>query len=361
MGVQIEKHRNFLGFGIFIVVCAYFGYGLYFAVYGLKFGISLISDPYGSYVYNIISKQPWWWVILYYGSEGLFDLIAGVLRALAGVFAVYSAFFYWRKGDSALPQIRPKVRAALLLEAAYYLSLIPSVIAAFVYSSSQENLFYFDHTPGLILLFVTGLSCLAMVIVIPSLLLKLRAKIRVDSLRQEIIKWGCLTSISYLFVVFWFNYSMSWAGSMVPYPRSGLQYGLEFLFEPANFASFIITVLGLFAIAASGLIVTLPAIKKQSTKLNLGRVGVVITAFGGYFVFNILYYYLTGGYAAHPSVWYEIVGPLHNPDLWCVTFFFLGLTAIAYGKLHEPNRTPNEKSASSKDSATGPSTEHNVP
>jgi magnesium-transporting ATPase (P-type) len=214
--------------------------------------------------------------------------------------------------------------------------LIPSVIAAFAYYSSTEYLYYFDHTPGLLLLYGTGIPCLAMVLVIPPLLLKLRAKILRGSSSQEIIKWICLTSVAYLFVVFWFNYSMLWAGSMVPYPKAQIQYGLSFLLEPANLASFAMTVFGLFAIAVFGLLFTLPAIRKQSTKLNLGGIGAVMVAFGGYFVFNTITYYLTGGYEAHPSVWYEVIGPLHNPNLWCVAFIFLGLAVLVRSKIKKP-------------------------
>jgi hypothetical protein len=329
-----KKHGNSLRLGVFIVVCAYFGYGLYFAVYGLRFGIGLISD---SYVHNLISKGPLWWAVLYYGSEGLFDIIAGILRAGAGLFAAYSAFLYWRKKDTAIPQIKRKVGTALLLETGYYLSLIPAVIAAFAYYSSNEYLFYFDHTPGLILLIVTGLPCFAMIAVISPLLLKLRAKIVSDSPIQDVIKWGCLTSISYLYVVFWFNYSMSWAGSMVPYEGSRLQYGMTFLLEPANLASFIVTVFGLFAIATTALFFAVPGIKKQPSELILKRIGVVVTAFGGYFAFNILHFYLTGGYESHPSVWYEMVGPLHNPDLWCLAFIFMGLSMLFSGKFSLPS------------------------
>jgi uncharacterized membrane-anchored protein len=131
-----------------------------------------------------------------------------------------------------------------------------------------------------------------------------------------------------------------------------LQQGLSFLLEPANFASFALTVFGLFVIATAGLLSTLPAIRKQAVKPNLKRIGAVGTALGGYFVFNILYYYLTGGYAAHPSVWYEIIGPLHNPDLWCLVLLFFGIPTIVYGKLRQLNRTPDERSASNKDAAT---------
>ncbi len=329
----LEKYADSLEFWIFVVACAYLGYAIYFALYGLTFSIGLTSDYY---VYNLISKNPWWWAILYYGSEGVSGLVGLVLRAIGSFFALHSAYLFWRKKDSALPLIKRKVSTALLLEAGFYLALIPSVIAAFAYYSSTEYLYYFDHTPGLLLLYGTAIPCFALVLVIPPLLLKLRTTITRNAPKQEIIKWSCLTGIAYLFVVFWFNYSMLWAAAMVPYPESRIQYGLSFLVEPSNFLSFAITVFCLLAIATFGLVFTLSAIKKQPTKLNLRRLGTVITAFGGYFVFSILHYYLTGGYEAHPSVWYEVISPLHNPNLWCVSFIFLGLAVLVRGKIKEP-------------------------
>ena len=325
MGKWLEETAGSIRFWILIVVCVYLGYAVYFAVYGLNFSIALASDQY---VYGLVSKGPWWWAVLYYGSEGVAGSVAIVLRAVGSSFALYSAFLFWRKKDASLPLIRGKVGTALLLEAGFFLALIPSVIAAFAYYLSPEYLYYFDHTPGLLLLFGTGIPCLAIVLVVPPLLLKLRSTILRGSANQEIVKWICLTSVAYLFVVFWFNYSMLWAGVMVPYPHGQVQYGLSFLLEPANFASFVVTVFALLAIAVSALILALPAIRKQPAPLNLGRIGVVMLAFGGYFLFNIFYYYLTGGYEAHPSVWYEVIGPLHNPNLWSASFVFLGLAVL---------------------------------
>jgi hypothetical protein len=333
MGKWLEKYAGSLRFWIFIVACAYLGYAIYFAVYGLTFSIGLTSD---SYVYNLVSKNPWWWAVLYYGSEGISGTVGLIIRAVGGAFALQSAFLFWKKKDSALPLIRRKAGTALLLEAGFYLALIPSVIAAFAYNASAEYLYYFDHTPGLLLLYGTGIPCLAMVLVVPPLLLKLRATITQGASSQEIMKWSCLTGMAYLFVVFWFNYSMLWAAVMVPYPNSQVQYGLSFLLEPANLASFAVTVFGLFLIATFGLLFTLPAIRKQPIKLNLGRIGAVIAAFGSYFIFTTIIYYLTGGYEAHPSVWYEVVGPLHNPNLWCIAFVFLGLAVLVRGKIKEP-------------------------
>jgi hypothetical protein len=323
-----EKHFGSYRFWIFVVACAYFLYALYFAIYGLYGGIDLILSPY---VYNLVSKNPWWWAVLYYGSEGYVVAVACLLRVIAGCFALYSAFLFWRKKDLALPRIKGKVGKALLFEAFHYFALCLTVIASFVYFFSNEDLYYFDHTPDLIYLYVGGIPVLAMILIVSPVLLKLRATIIRRADNPEIIRWSCLTGIAYLFVVFWFNFSMGWAGNMIPYGRSQQNYGINFLLEPANFASFAVTVFGLLLIAIYGLISTLPIIRKKSTKINLKNMGIVILALGGYFLFHMFYYYLTSGFEAHSSVWYEIIGPLHNPYFWCLSLFFLGFVVLFHG------------------------------
>ncbi len=325
-----EKYASSTRFWILILISVYLAYALYFAIYGLQFSLQLTNDQY---VFGLVSKDPWWWQILYYSSEGIAGSVAIVLRAFAGIFAFYAAFQYWRKGNNAMPSIRKNVSRTLLLEGGFFLALIPSIIAAFAYNITSEYLFYFDHTPEKILLFGTAIPCLAIVIVIPALLLKLRVNIKNNSPTQEILKWSSLTGIAYLFVVFWFNYTMLWAASMVPYPRAYEVYGLDFLLQPTNLLSFGLTIFGLLAIAITALITLLPAIKKQTSQLNLTRIGAIMVAFGSYFLFNTLYYSLTGGYEAHPSVWYEVIGPLHNPNLWALAFVFLGIPLIIQSRL----------------------------
>ena len=324
MGNWLEKYAGSIRFWVLVLVSVYLAYALYFAVYGLQFSLQLTSDHY---VYGLVTKDPWWWQVLYYGSEGVAGSVAIVMRAVGGFFAFYAAFLWWRKKDTAMPAVRKNVIRALLMEAGFFLALIPSIVAAFAYNLTSEYLFYFDHTPEHILLFGTAIPCLAIVLVVPLLLLKLRSNVKHEAPTQEIIKWSALTGVAYLFVVFWFNYTMLWAATMVPYPRAYEVYGLDFLLQPTNFLSFSVTVFGLFALAASALAITLPAIK-HSSHLNLTRVGAVMVAFGGYFLFNTLYYTLTGGYEAHPSVWYEVIGPLHNPNLWGLAFIFVGIPLI---------------------------------
>ena len=270
---MLEKYVGSIRFWILIVAAVYLGYALYFAVYGLNFSFDLTHNQY---VYNALTKNPWWWFALYYGSEGVAGSVAIVLRAFAGVFAFYAAFMYWRKGNAAMPTVKKNAVRALGLEAGFFLALIPSIVAAFAYNiASDPSLFYFEHTPELILLFGTAIPCLAIVCVVAPLLLKLRSAVKRDEPIQDITKWAALTGVGYLFVVFWFNYVMLWAANMLPYPRAGEVYGWPFLLQPTNFLSFALTVFGLLAIAIFALYTLLPAIKKRGfdAQFNAGRLG----------------------------------------------------------------------------------------
>ncbi|MCW3983190.1 MAG: hypothetical protein NWE96_04260 [Candidatus Bathyarchaeota archaeon] len=329
MGKWQDKYGNKIRFCIFIAVAVYLAYGIYFAVYGLQFSVQLSQDQY---VYGLISKNPLWWQIAYYLSEGVTGSIAIVLRAFAACFAAYAAYLYWRKADSAMPAIRKNASRALLLEAAFFLAIIPSIIAAFAYNSTSEYLFYFDHTPELILLFGTAIPCLAMVLTAAPLLLKLRAKINADAPTPEIVKWASYTALAYVLVVFWFNYCMLWAANMVPYDRANQVFGLEFLLQPVNFVSFATTAFGLLAVGIAAYVTLRPALKGQHEKVNLTHLGAVIAAFAAYFIFNTVYYIATGGYEAHPSVWYEVISPMHNANLWTMALLVVGVPLIWVGR-----------------------------
>jgi hypothetical protein len=329
MGQWIEKYGSSLRFWILVVAATYFAYAAYYAASGMRDSIGMLSNQF---LYTSLSQNSWWWMILFYGSEGLSGSISIISRTIAGAFAFYAAFLFWRKKDAAMLRIRKSARTALLFETVFFLALIPSIITAIAYNLTGENLFYFGHTPGILVVYGTLIPILATVLVIPPLLIKLRAVIKQEDSQQEIARWICLTGVAYLFVVFWFNYSMLWLGETVPYTRVYEEWGLTFVLQPANLLSFSLTVFGLLALAIVTLIKSLPAIRKQGLQLNLTRVGAILVAFGGYFIFHLLYYYLTGGYSAHPSVWYEVISPLHNPNLWTVALAFLGVPVLLYGR-----------------------------
>jgi len=329
MGNVLKKYVGSLQFWVLIVIAVYFAYGVYFAASGMRDSIGMLSNDY---VYTSLSQNPWWWMVLFYGSEGIGGSISIISRAVAGAFAFYAALLYWRKKDISMPTIRKSVSAALLFEAIFFLALIPSIVAAVTYNLTNENLFYFGHTPELLLLYCTILPILAIVLTVPPLLLKLRKTIKHEEPQPEIVKWACLTAVAYMFVVFWFTYCMFWMGETVPYPGVYPRWGLDFVLQPVNLLSFTLTVLGLLATSIATLRTTLPAIKKQTTQLNFTHIGSILATFGAYFIFNVFYYYSTGGYNANPSVWYEVIGPLHNPNLWTIALAFLGTAVLIHGK-----------------------------
>ena len=127
MGTLRERCTNSMAFWTLVVIFFYFVYALYFAIYGLQFSLQLTHDQY---VYNLVSRDPWWWQILYYGSEGVAGSVAIILRAFAGLFALKAAFTYWNRGSNSMPAVRKNAVRAIALEAGFFLALIPSVIAA---------------------------------------------------------------------------------------------------------------------------------------------------------------------------------------------------------------------------------------
>jgi len=317
--------KKIISAGVIAVVSFFFGLALYWAIEGVIGSLSYISN---SYVYQRLSQGPFWWLLLYYSGEGVAGTVGLVIRAVGGFFAFYAAVLFLWKEKSALPQVKKVIGVALGLEGIYFLSLIPSTITAFAYYFDNGAVFYFDHTPPLILLYVAAIPTLATVTVLPTVIFKLRSKVTGDSPTHEIFKWGSLTTFAYVFVLFWFCYSMAWLGNMVPFDRAKGHYGWSFLLAPINLASFVVTVFGLLAVSLLVLKFALPTLRNQPVKINQTGVGALMTALGGYFIFNLLYFYLTGGYAPHPNVWYEMIGPPHNVNLWCLAFVFLGLALL---------------------------------
>jgi hypothetical protein len=181
-------------------------------------------------------------------------------------------------------------------------------------------------------LFGTAIPCLAIELVVPPLLLKLRSKVKAQAPAPEIKKWAALTGLGYLFVVFWFNYMMLWAANMVEYPRAGDNYGLAFLNFAPNMVSFVLTAFGLLAVGAVAVYALWPVIKGQPQKINLTALGIALVAFAGYFIYNTIYYTATGGYDAHPSVWYEVISPMHNANLWTMALAVIGIALLTTRK-----------------------------
>ena len=104
MGKWLEKYADSVRFWILVVVATYFAYAVYYAASGMRDSLGMLSNQF---IYTSLSSNPWWWMILFYGSEGLSGSISIISRAVAGAFAVYAAFLFWRKLPSIRNEIRP--------------------------------------------------------------------------------------------------------------------------------------------------------------------------------------------------------------------------------------------------------------
>lgn len=302
-------------FLILIVVTAYFFYAQYMLYKSIIFSADLILN---FTIYQELMQVPWW-IVVFYSSE-LGGTIGGILRSIGSVFALYCALVFFIKKQESYPRIRKKVGIALILEAGFFLFLIPTVVLGFVYPITYGNLWYFDITPVPEVFFVAGIACLALVTIIPVILLKLSSEIFADSSKTIILRWSLLGGVSYLFVVFWFDALMQWIGMI-------FAFGTNILADPLNLAGFVTSTVGLLLIAIYGLFVIYPILRKKSNYINGKKIGAIMTAFGSYFISGIIIYFLAGGFVQRPFAWYEIIVP-HNPYLWCVVFFFTGLLQI---------------------------------
>ncbi len=300
------------GFLIVVAVAAYFALAVYDAFVSINFASYLIQN------FSTLSglmKIPWW-TATFYSSE-LGGGVGSFLRFGASILALYCAGIYWWTNGGALQRLKGKIATALALEAGYFLLFIPSAWLGFVFPTTGGNVWYFEVTPVPEVFFVSGVACLAMILAVPPVLFKLRSLVVRGAPRSDLLRWSCIAAVAYLFVVFWFNSTMQWIGMIAT-------WGTDLVLQPMNFAGFSSTVFGLFFIALFGLAVAYPSIKKHQMPLNMRRVGWVSVAFGGYFAFAFLVYFVAGGYAANRSAWYEMIFP-HNPYLWCLIFLFTGI------------------------------------
>ncbi len=318
MNEEINVKRNIFSPAllILIVVIAFFTIGIYDLVRSLIFSTDLITNftTYSGYM------QQAWWTATFYSSE-LGGTIGGILHTIAATPALYAAFFYWRKGSASMPQIKNKVTAALALEAGYYLCFIPTVWLGFIFPSTGGNIWYFEVTPVNEVLFAAGFTSLAMVLIIPPLLLKLRSLVAKNAPKPDIIRWSAITAVAFLFDIFWFNFTMQWTGMLTTWNPT------EILGDWLNATGFVLSVVGLLAVAVLGLAALLPVIRKPQALLNPKLIGATAATLGAYFAFGVIVYFAAGGYYARRMAWYELIVP-HNPYLWCVALLPAGIPLL---------------------------------
>jgi hypothetical protein len=301
---------------VLIVAVAFFIVNIYDLVRSLIFSTDLLVNfsTYAGYM-----KEAWW-TATFYSSE-LGGTVGGIMLFLASILALYAAAVYWRRGSASIPKIKGAVIAALVLQAGYYLSHIPTVWLGFIFPSTAGKLWYFEVTPPNEVLYAAGFTSLAMVLVLPPLLFKLAHLISKNAPRQVLVRWSAITSVAFLWVVFWFNFTMQWTGMLTTWSPA------EVLGDWLNATGFGLSVFGLLVVSVVGLVALLPTIRSPQNPLNLRLIGATLAGLGGYFAFGLIVYFAAGGYYTRRMAWYELIVP-HNPYLWCVALLPIAIPLL---------------------------------
>jgi hypothetical protein len=281
--------------GVFVVVLSWFSFTLY------QFGRGIM----GQMVY--FTDVP--------GSVGL------GFRTAAGLISLVIVLFYLFKKNLLPTELSISVRWVVLLEAVYWLTLLPSAIWGFQFDG-------FGYSKALIIV-STGLPCLLESTLTPAFLFLLFFKLKSSNPTEIKIKWVLISGTIYIFV-FWFNYTMQWFAEII---RSGASFITCY---PVNALAFILTTVGLFALVLYSMRCTISYAKEPLKgevfeHFNLKYIGVIITAFGFYFDIIFLLWLLFGS----PSGWtmWHTFFIYHNVDLWMLSLPLAGIP-LAFRKIH---------------------------
>jgi hypothetical protein len=285
----------------------------------LKIGILIVVASYFLFTLHAMFTLQWWgeWNIRGSFNFGVFitDIAAlpGLIVRLIGSLIAFIAIALalTKKG---LPQSSAYklLKIVLVLEALYWLSLLPSGVWGILPSARGFNLSF---------LLSTGLPCSVASICIPISLFALVRNLGLNKPQKGAIKWSMIAGIFYILAL-WLNNSGMW---LVTVMQKGFEYVLG---TPQYLVSFSVTLFGLLLLAIYTVYVAKKSMgTEQVQNLRIGSIGVILTALGVYFLWNYLTWIFFGGW----NQWYAwILG--HNLDLWMLSLPLVGLPLLFYSK-----------------------------
>ena len=285
----------------------------------LRFGLLLVSLSLFSYmlyefVNGFINRGPLTILFIY-----LTDVPQGVgmgFRTAAGLIAAVSILFYVVKKDLTKPEAMMAARFVVLFEAGYWLSFLPAGILGLRGFTNPSSTF-----AGLISgLMENTLPCLLQSIVLVAVLVKLFLELSPKKSLRGVIKWALIAGTVYVFA-FWLNNTGNWLSAVI---SKGTDY---LLLYPANMFSFLLTTVGLLVLAIYAAYFTKRTIGADSiVKVNLHKVGVIVTLVGMYFL-GLYVMWLFLGSVGGWGTWYAwLLG--HNLDLWAMSLPLVGLPLL---------------------------------
>jgi hypothetical protein len=235
-------------------------------------------------------------------------------RTVGGFIAVVAIVLYFFRSHLSKPEAIMSARFVVLLEAAYWLSLFP---AGYV---GVRGLFLQGRFNSPAIFLETGLPCLVESILMPIVLSKLFYELSPNRPVKNAIKWGLISGASYLLVA-WLNNMGMWVYAVA---EKGVQY---ISLYPVNAFSFAITTVGLLLLVVYAAYFAKKSFRAESfNKLDLYKIGLILTFFGLYMDLNYVLWLLFGSVGGW-GAWYAwMLG--HNMDQWVLALPLLGLPLL---------------------------------
>jgi hypothetical protein len=220
--------------------------------------------------------------------------IADTLRLVAVILLFIAVYLVWGPKKQPFTAVKKYVAISIVFEAIYWLAILPYNLESIVRARSP-------------LLLYAGFAAQIIVAAIPLILLSAKVWKYQGEARVNLVKWGCLAGIGYIFGM-WINHSFRWIS------MSG-QNGLADLLSGITALGFLNTVVTLtlslvFAIAGSYIL-----IRRRNRKLAMSLLGSAVFLFGLYFAFYIVYAWFA------PNAWRFVL----LTEIWPVPLLGLGI------------------------------------
>jgi hypothetical protein len=266
MGSAMERKLDWpLRIGLLLASFAWVSYIFY------DFNIAIFRDGYST-PWRALENLPGTW-----GS--------GLRLAAAAIIAI-AALYLIAKKDLSKPELIISASLIAIFEATYFLAFLGGAL-----NFHKTNFF------TLPLILEQGLPCAAMGILTPIVLLKLFFQLKASKPLVGAIKWTLIYLSVYIFI-FWLNNAGYWIAAVA---LKGINYISQY---QVNLFSFIITVFGLLALMIYAFNFTRKSIQGDIiAKLNLKKVGLIITSLGLYPVLIFLLWLIFGSVGGW-GTWY---------------------------------------------------------
>jgi hypothetical protein len=290
----------------------------------LKIGLLIVVTSY--FLFNLHSLFTLEWIGEWNRIGGGFSLpvfiqditnLGGIItRFIAGILAIGAVVYYFKKGFPSQQKTYSILKWILILEAIYWISLIPLAGIDVYFSIST-----FGRLPTmswLSNLVWTTIPALVESIAPTIALLILAKKLKANKPQTPALKWALITGTLYV-LVFWLTNTGAW---MQAVDLKGTGY---LTVSPQHLLSLILTAAGLLALTFYSAYVTKKNTGAQTfQELNLRAVGVIITGLGMYFLWNYLSWVFFNGAWSSWYAWF--LG--HNLDLWMLSLPLLGVPLL---------------------------------